>query len=119
MNAIEITNKSGKIRLNDVVVKPVIDQLIDEIGKLFGAKAVADGADFGEITNCAENAIDTLEIEINSPGGSIFDGYTIYNEIRSLRDRGVEVTATIIGMAASMASVPLPHIGSRNAWLPS
>jgi ATP-dependent Clp endopeptidase proteolytic subunit ClpP len=49
--------------------------------------------------------VDTLEIEINSPGGSIFDGYNIYNEILSLRERGVVVTATVTGMAASMASV--------------
>jgi len=55
--------------------------------------------------NCAENAVDVLDIEINSPGGSVFDGYTIYQEIKSLRDRGVVVNATITGMAASMASV--------------
>jgi ATP-dependent Clp endopeptidase proteolytic subunit ClpP len=55
--------------------------------------------------NCAENAVDVLDIEINSPGGSVFDGYTIYREIKSLRDRGVTVNATITGMAASMASV--------------
>jgi ATP-dependent Clp endopeptidase proteolytic subunit ClpP len=79
--------------------------MIEEIGKLFGASAVASGADFGPIMACADNAVDTLDIEINSPGGSVFDGYTIFNEIQSLRDRGVVVTATITGMAASMASV--------------
>ena len=79
--------------------------MIDEIGRLFGAKAVAEGADFGEIMNFADNAVDVLEIEINSPGGSVFDGYTIFREIKSLRDRGVTVNATITGMAASMASV--------------
>ena len=79
--------------------------MIDEIGKLFGATASASGADFGEIMNAAENAVDVLEIEINSPGGSVFDGYTIYQEIQSLKDRGVLVNATITGMAASMASV--------------
>jgi ATP-dependent Clp endopeptidase proteolytic subunit ClpP len=55
--------------------------------------------------NFADNAVDVLEIEINSPGGSVFDGYTIFREIKSLRDRGVTVNATITGMAASMASV--------------
>lgn len=100
-----IENKSGKVRLNDVVCKPVIDELITQIGKLFGASAAANGVDFGTLTACAENAVDTLDIEINSPGGSIFDGYDIYNEIMSLRERGVVVTATITGMAASMASV--------------
>lgn len=105
MKILQIENKSGKLRLNEVVSKPAVDRMIDEIGKLFGASAAASGADFGVIMNSAENAVDTLEIEINSPGGSVFDGYTIYNEIKSLRERGVEVTATITGMAASMASV--------------
>lgn len=105
MKLLQIENKSGKIRLNEAVTKPSIERMIDEIGKLFGATAAASGANFGEIMNCAENAIDTLEIEINSQGGSVFDGYTIFNEIQSLRERGVVVTATITGMAASMASV--------------
>lgn len=97
-------NKSGKIKLNDIVMQPVMDRLIDEIGKIFGAQAMADGADFGELMNCAENAVDTLEIEIHSPGGSVLDGYTLYNELMALRSRGVHVTATI-NLAASMASV--------------
>jgi ATP-dependent Clp endopeptidase proteolytic subunit ClpP len=105
MKILQIENKNGKLRLNEVVTKTSIDRMIDEIGKLFGASAAASGADFGIIMNAAENAVDSLEIEINSPGGSVFDGYTIYNEIKSLRERGVEVTATITGMAASMASV--------------
>lgn len=102
---ITIENKGGKVKLNEAVTQDSIKRMIDEIGKLFGAKAVADGADFGEITNCVENAVDVLDIEINSPGGSVFDGYTIYQEIKSLRDRGVTVNGTITGVAASMASV--------------
>jgi ATP-dependent Clp endopeptidase proteolytic subunit ClpP len=102
---ITIENKGGKVKLNEQVTQDSIKRMIDEIGRLFGAKAVAEGADFGEIMNSAENAVDVLELEINSPGGSVFDGYTIYQEIKSLRDRGVVVNATITGMAASMASV--------------
>jgi len=102
---ITIENKGGKVKLNEQVTQDSIKRMIDEIGRLFGAKAVAEGADFGEIMNTAENAVDVLELEINSPGGSVFDGYTIYQEIKSLRDRGVVVNATITGMAASMASV--------------
>lgn len=105
MKMIEIENKSGKVKLNDVVTRESVDKMIDEIGRLFGATAVSNGANFGEITNIAENAVDTLEIEINSPGGSVFDGYTIYQEIKSLQDRGVIVNGTITGLAASMASV--------------
>jgi ATP-dependent Clp endopeptidase proteolytic subunit ClpP len=104
-NLIQIENKAGKVRLNETVTEDSIRRMIDEIGKLFGATACAQGADFGTIMNATENGIDILDIEINSPGGSVFDGYTIYNEIRSLRERGVVVNARITGMAASMASV--------------
>jgi ATP-dependent Clp endopeptidase proteolytic subunit ClpP len=105
MNLTTIKNKSGKVKLTEDINQFSVEKLTEDIGKLFGASAYASGADFGEITNCAENAIETLEIEINSPGGSIFDGYTIYQEIKSLQERGVYVTATVTGMAASMASV--------------
>lgn len=102
---LQIENKAGKVKLTDAVTHESIGSMIDQIAKLFGASASAQGQDFGAIMNYADNAVDTLEIEINSPGGSIFDGYNIYREIKSLQDRGVVVTATITGMAASMASV--------------
>jgi len=105
MNLIEITNKSGKIKLNDIVQQPVMDRLISEIGKIFGANAAESGQYTGELINCYENAVDTLEIEIHSPGGSVLDGYTLYSEIKKMQARGVHVTATINSLAASMASV--------------
>jgi len=102
---IQIENKSGKVKLTDAVTPWSVEKLTEDIGKLFGASASERGQEFGAMMNSAENAVDTLEIEINSPGGSIFDGYNIYREIKSLQERGVVVTATITGMAASMASV--------------
>jgi microsomal dipeptidase-like Zn-dependent dipeptidase len=69
---ITIENKGGKVKLNEQVTQDSIKRMIDEIGKLFGAKAVAEGADFGEITNCAENAVDVLDIEINSAQAAAF-----------------------------------------------
>jgi ATP-dependent Clp endopeptidase proteolytic subunit ClpP len=105
MNLIEIENRSGKLKLHEIVMQPVMERLIEEIGKIFGATAFEEGRITGEITNCIENAADTLDIEIHSPGGSVLDGYMLYNEIMSLRQRGVYVTATINSLAASMASV--------------
>jgi len=105
MKLIEINNKAGTVKLNEAVSGESILRMIDEIGRLFGAQAMTEGSDFGAIMNIPENGIDILNIEINSPGGSVFDGYTLYHEIKSLRDRGVIVNATITGMAASMASV--------------
>lgn len=99
-----IQNKAARLKLNEVVHKDSIDRLVTELGKVFGAKAFEDGLVSGEITNCIENAADTLDIDINSPGGSVLDGYVLYNAIKEMRARGVYVTAHV-SLAASMASV--------------
>lgn len=44
----------------------------------------------------------TLNLHINSPGGMIFDGITIYN---ALKQHPATITATVEGIAASVASV--------------
>jgi len=98
-------NKSGVIRLDEAVYKEKMDILLKEISTIFGASAADEGEYTGELTNCMDNAVDELEIVIHSPGGSVFDGYTLYNEILDMRGRGVKVTATINSLAASMASV--------------
>lgn len=42
-----------------------------------------------------------IDLRINSPGGMIYDGFTIYN---ALRDHPARVEATVDGLAASAAS---------------
>ncbi len=107
MNLLQIENKSAKVKLNDQVHKYSVDQIIEEIEKVYGMEAVSDCYTFGDVTACAENAVDTLEIEIHSPGGSVFEGYRIYNAMRELRERGVYVMAKINTLAAlPLALVP-------------
>jgi ATP-dependent Clp protease, protease subunit len=50
------------------------------------------------------NAIDsdTIHLRVNSPGGSVFDGTTIFNAIKQHKSK---VTAHVDGLAASIASV--------------
>lgn len=43
-----------------------------------------------------------VEVQINSPGGDLFEGFTIYNV---LREHPQPITVKIMGMAASAASV--------------
>ena len=105
MRFFTIENRNAKVSLNDVVTKYSADELIEEMSRLYGDKSVEDGAKFGEITACAENALETLNIEINSPGGSVLDGHRIYQELIRMKDRGVRVVATINALAASMGSV--------------
>lgn len=104
---IEITNKIGKVKLNDAVTPWSADDLISEIERQYGNKAVAENLIIGGFYCSADNALETLEIEINSPGGSVLDGYRVYNSLMQMRSRGVEVIATVNTLAASMGSVIL------------
>ena len=104
-NMIEIENKAAKVKLTDSVHKLSVDEVIEQIDKVYGQAAVEACYSFGDVVASADGAVDTLEIEIHSGGGSVFDGYRIYNAMRELSARGVKVTAKINTMAASMASV--------------
>lgn len=55
------------------------------------------------LKNLAPN--EELEIEINSPGGSVYGGIAIANMIRKLSASGHKVSAIVEGLAASIASV--------------
>jgi ATP-dependent protease ClpP protease subunit len=46
-----------------------------------------------------------LRMRINSPGGSVFDGNAIYNELVAMGAGGMKIEAVIDGIAASMASI--------------
>ena len=70
--------------------------IFDEIG-LWGITAKDFATALKEIPE--DHAI---TVRINSPGGSVFDGYAIFN---SLKARAANVTTRIEGLAASMASV--------------
>lgn len=104
---IEINNRLGKVKLNSGVNKESADDLIDKLDKLYGERAVAAQMRIGEVVCKADDAIDRIEVEINTPGGSVFEGQRIYNALRDMSARGVEITATVNGLAASMGSVIL------------
>jgi ATP-dependent Clp protease protease subunit len=48
-----------------------------------------------------------IEIVFSSPGGSIFDGFVLFDFVRSLSAAGHHITTGCLGMAASMAGVLL------------
>lgn len=56
----------------------------------------------------------TVELVINSPGGSIFDGFALIDYIEGLHSRSHTVNTTAYGMAASMAGVLL-EVGKTRA----
>ncbi len=48
-----------------------------------------------------------IEIVFSSPGGSIIDGFELFDFIQELRSKGHKVTTGSLGMAASMAGILL------------
>ncbi len=70
--------------------------LLDEIGA-YGVTAAAFKKDFDSIKN-AKN----IRLNISSPGGSVFDGVTIYNILSDVKDK---LTVDITGLAASISSI--------------
>ena len=74
--------------------------IMDSIGEnLFG-----DGVTATDVSEAIKNAGDftSVTVNINSPGGSLFDGVAIYNTLKAL---GKPVNVVVLGLAASAASV--------------
>ena len=74
--------------------------LYDEIGESFFGGGVS-AKQFAEDLKAVKDA-KVLNVRINSPGGSVFDGTAIYNQLTRFRGR---VEVDIDGLAASIASV--------------
>ncbi len=82
-------------RIENKAEKEATVYIHDEIG-YYGVKASEFVKALNEIT------AKTINLHINSPGGNVFDGVTIYN---ALRDHKATIKVKIDGLAASIASV--------------
>jgi ATP-dependent Clp endopeptidase proteolytic subunit ClpP len=62
-----------------------------------------------------------IEIIFSSPGGSIIDGFELFDFIQDLRSKGHHITTGTLGMAASMAGILLQAGDTRwaghQAWI--
>lgn len=105
MELLQIENKAGRVKLDGQVTETAMDILIDRMATLYGDEAVKNQLVVGDCMAVAGDALESLEIEINSPGGSVKQGYRAYKTIMELRERGVHVTARITKLAASMGSI--------------
>tara|TARA_R110002050_G_scaffold68910_2_gene149281 strand:+ start:839 stop:1597 length:759 start_codon:yes stop_codon:yes gene_type:complete len=63
----------------------------------------------------------SMEIIFSSPGGSIIDGFELFDHIQQLRNDGHHITTGTLGMAASMAGILLQAGDTRwvgqQAWV--
>lgn len=75
--------------------------IFDQIGKDWWT---ADGVSAKDFQQALAELGPTMElvVEINSPGGNVWDGLSIYN---MLRGHGAKVTTRVTGLAASIASI--------------
>lgn len=73
----------------------------DQIGKSFFDEGLT-AKSFAENLKALGKGIRTINVRINSPGGSVFDGTAIYNTLRS---HGAKVVTHIEGGALSIASL--------------
>ncbi len=80
--------------------EPAMIQIFDQIGEdWFGGSGVSAKAFSDALQSVGSGP---LVVEINSPGGNVWDGLAIYN---MLRGRNAQVTTRVVGIAASIASI--------------
>ena len=75
-------------------------QIFDQIGEDWFGGSGLSGKQFSDVLSEVGNG--PLLVEINSPGGNVWDGLSIYNQ---LRGRRAPVTTRVVGIAASIASI--------------
>lgn len=76
--------------------------IYDEIGAGWFGGGVSAENFVSDVKDLNLHAGDTLRLRINSPGGDLFDGNTIYNYLRA---QPFKVSVHIDGLAASAASI--------------
>jgi ATP-dependent Clp protease protease subunit len=74
--------------------------LYDQIGESFWGGGISSKTFQKELS--ALGKVTTLNVRINSPGGDVFDGLAIYNQLKAHPAR---VVVDVDGLAASIASV--------------
>lgn len=79
---------------------PATVQIFDQIGEDWFGGSGLSAKQFSDVLAEAGNG--PLLVEINSPGGNVWDGLSIYNQ---LRGRKAPVTTRVVGIAASIASI--------------
>lgn len=95
-NTVEVINKSESA---------VEILLYGAIGESFWDENSVSAADFKKVLNAIPASTKEIHLRVNSPGGSVFDGMTMYELIKAERQKGKKVKAYIDGLAASIASV--------------
>ncbi len=77
-----------------------------EIGKSYWDDETVTASKFVTDLNALPDAVKTIRVHVNSPGGSVFEAHAIANALRAQRSvKGRAVEMTIDGIAASAATI--------------
>lgn len=95
----ERREKSFQIRNKSATNAEII--LYGAIGESFFDDAVS-AKNFSNELASLPKTVNQIDVRVNSPGGDVFDGVTIYNR---LKQHSAKVTVHIDGLAASIASI--------------
>lgn len=91
--------------MNNIIMKTSDDgtnTIIDVFGTI-GDSWFGDSTTSKQVINAVrESKSDTIQLNINSGGGSVFEGMAMYD---ALRDSKAKVTARVLGFAGSMATI--------------
>lgn len=102
-NVLDLKNKKTIFEVRCKAEKKTAEILVyDFIGKDF----FGDGVDASKISDALRDIpknVESIDVRINSPGGSVFEGYAIYNRLKQYKMAKINVY--IDGIAASIASV--------------
>ena len=109
---VEMESKVAKLDLEKMEKALRRDKSIDEENFLY---RYSSGVDSGSVQRCMKKLTEwsrlapdcNIEIVFSSPGGSIIDGFELFDFIQELRGQGHKVTTGSLGMAASMAGILL------------
>ena len=68
-----------------------------------------DSAAVDEVIEDIESGLplDTLEVILQSPGGGVLAGLALYDYLRWLRQRGIHITTSALGLTASIGAIIL------------
>lgn len=97
--------KLGQDKLKIVNKSEEITELYiyDAIGESFWGDSIS-AKQFTEMLNKVDPKTKILNVRINSPGGDVFDGISIYNLLQS-KKKTMKVNTYVDGLAASIASI--------------
>lgn len=107
---------TAAIEPQEVVLGTVTAQLVQQDGRKVGLLEV-EGIIGGEnneavafnkrVSELIAGGAQELRVRVNSPGGDLFVGLAMHDTLRGAREKGLTVTAVVMGLAASAATVLL------------